>query len=375
MSDLCIDRLSVFHPQGAEIEPLEAALRLDPWEWQFEGLGPKEGYMVPTIESGSVLAIWVIERTSLSLKAELDSLLQKSPFVEIILITQEDDPSQIHELLRQGAADVIAWEEIGEQLHASVRRAYRRVLGKLRYCQSRMMEAGEKGFQQGAARLLHDLNSPLTAIQNAVDMIEMMREKENLEPDARHRLIRTGVDNASRVSNQWHDFLFAQPDLYSTVNLFQVLGNALLLTRNSLKHIQIQTDPKAIHPDHMGPIPVLHLPGDDISYLTIFHHLIRNAMEAMDQTSKPVLRVHVQQQEREVSIFIDDNGPGVEESIKDRIWKDFVTTKEGRYGLGLGIVRYLLMLHGGGIRYGESTLGGACFRLDIRRKSALSVSF
>jgi signal transduction histidine kinase len=67
-----------------------------------------------------------------------------------------------------------------------------------------------------------------------------------------------------------------------------------------------------------------------------------------------------------VQIDVEDDGPGVPESIRDRIFSPFYTTKPRGSGLGLAIVRKLVDAHQGQIelRAGANRLG-TCFRLTL----------
>lgn len=62
---------------------------------------------------------------------------------------------------------------------------------------------------------------------------------------------------------------------------------------------------------------------------------------------------------------VDDDGPGVPEDDRQRIFTPFFTTKSHGTGLGLAIAHTIAALHGGGITVDESPLGGARFRLAI----------
>ena len=68
---------------------------------------------------------------------------------------------------------------------------------------------------------------------------------------------------------------------------------------------------------------------------------------------------------RQVSILIDDDGPGVPAESRDRIFEPFFTTKAKGSGLGLSIVHAIVTQHGGKITVSESPEGGARFSLEL----------
>lgn len=72
----------------------------------------------------------------------------------------------------------------------------------------------------------------------------------------------------------------------------------------------------------------------------------------------------------EVSVEVHDDGPGVPEADRRRIFHSFVSTKAGGRGLGLTAARVLVREQGGDLAVGTSPLGGACFRLGLRAARA-----
>jgi signal transduction histidine kinase len=96
-------------------------------------------------------------------------------------------------------------------------------------------------------------------------------------------------------------------------------------------------------------------------------NLVLNAAEATSGTG----RVHVGLKARgdEVVLEVHDDGPGVPESERDRIFDAFRTTKPQGTGLGLLTVRSVTDDHGGSVEVERSDeLGGACFRVTIPKK-------
>jgi len=84
---------------------------------------------------------------------------------------------------------------------------------------------------------------------------------------------------------------------------------------------------------------------------------------------RPVVRLGValDASGRVACLTVDDNGPGVELSSRERIFDPYVTTKEHGTGLGLAIVRKIVLDHGGDIRLVDAPppLGGARFVVTL----------
>ena len=107
-----------------------------------------------------------------------------------------------------------------------------------------------------------------------------------------------------------------------------------------------------------------HLEGDEVLLRQVFGNLIRNAAEAC-QTAGVAPRIEIcgQGDGRTCRITVDDNGPGVPELARTKIFQPFFTTRSRGTGLGLSIVQKLVVTHNGRVTVGDSPLGGASFQI------------
>jgi nitrogen fixation/metabolism regulation signal transduction histidine kinase len=106
----------------------------------------------------------------------------------------------------------------------------------------------------------------------------------------------------------------------------------------------------------------------------VLANLVENAVQAAEGAGRvPEVVLHVEAGRDEdaergrVEIVVDDNGPGVPASARERIFDPYVTTKENGTGLGLAIVRKIVIDHGGDVMVAAepSPLGGARFTVAI----------
>jgi two-component system sensor histidine kinase PilS (NtrC family) len=104
--------------------------------------------------------------------------------------------------------------------------------------------------------------------------------------------------------------------------------------------------------------------GDEVLLRQVFGNLIRNAAEACEAAGvAPRIEVHAQADERTCRISVDDNGPGVPEPARAKIFQPFFTTRSRGTGLGLAIVQKLVVIHNGLVTVTDSPLGGASFQI------------
>jgi signal transduction histidine kinase len=106
--------------------------------------------------------------------------------------------------------------------------------------------------------------------------------------------------------------------------------------------------------------------GDEVLLRQMFSNLVRNAGEACQGAGiTPAIEItgHVDSEQGTCRVSVADNGPGIGEDVRARIFQPFFTTRPNGTGLGLAIVQKVVVTHAGRITAGRSRLGGALFDL------------
>ena len=97
-------------------------------------------------------------------------------------------------------------------------------------------------------------------------------------------------------------------------------------------------------------------------------NLLRNAREALDagDSADPTIRVEARRKSDTVIILIIDNGPGIPEHARERLFLPFgATARAGGSGLGLAIARELMHAHGGEVELVRTGPEGTRFRIVV----------
>lgn len=93
----------------------------------------------------------------------------------------------------------------------------------------------------------------------------------------------------------------------------------------------------------------------------VFSNLFANAIEAFSTRSRGAIVTRVTQESGRVHVVVEDDGPGIPETLADHLFDPLLTTKSSGTGLGLALCRAIVKAHGGEIEAGPSRLGGARF--------------
>ncbi len=102
---------------------------------------------------------------------------------------------------------------------------------------------------------------------------------------------------------------------------------------------------------------------DPILLERVFSNLYLNAIEALEGREGAAIVTRAFRGDARTYLEVEDNGPGLDPGIVDRIFEPLVTRKAGGTGLGLSLSRAILEAHGGEITATTGRHGGTAFRM------------
>ena len=211
-----------------------------------------------------------------------------------------------------------------------------------------------------AAGTAHSIRNPLTSVKmrlfslsRTLDLSDPQREDfEVISQEIRH--IDTIVQN----------FLeFSRPPklMMQTVSPSDIVDSAIQL----LKH-RIQSYDVDIRLNREEPLPELQADPEQLKEVIV--NLVVNACEAMEGGGTIVIQEEIGFEETSrgsVVIRLADDGPGIPESVQERILEPFFTTKEEGTGLGLSIAGRIIEQHGGSLTFTSKEGGGTTFIITL----------
>jgi signal transduction histidine kinase len=107
----------------------------------------------------------------------------------------------------------------------------------------------------------------------------------------------------------------------------------------------------------------LTLTCDPILIERVFSNLYLNAVEALDDAAGGLIVTRAWLGDERTYLEVEDNGPGLDPSVVDRVFEPLVTAKAKGTGLGLALSRVIVEAHGGEITATTGRCGGAAFRM------------
>jgi signal transduction histidine kinase len=209
---------------------------------------------------------------------------------------------------------------------------------------------------QLAAGLAHELRNPLTAIQTLVEAARSGTDGGRLEGQDLAVL----EEEITRLNASIQSFLdYARPPKLErrSVDLRDIVQRTrqLLAARADRQEIQLA----ARLPDQ--PVTVN---ADAEQLRQVLLNLVLNAFDAVGHNGTVTMDV-VPQSNGQALLQVADSGPGIPDSIRERLFEPFVSSKESGTGLGLTICRRIVEQHGGTIDASNRPEGGAVFSVRL----------
>ncbi len=212
-----------------------------------------------------------------------------------------------------------------------------------------------------AAGIGHEINNPLTYIKGNLQYLRYrLGDALDEELQAALRDAETGARRIESITKQIRLLGTKGRTERTTVRLAEAVRSAYQLVSPRL-------DPVAEVTLDIPPDLLVHASEEGLSQLLT--KLLFNAAEALDRqtTRRGRLKIRARRVAGRVEVSLEDNGPGVPDHLKERIFLPFVTTKEvgDGSGLGLALARQVVTDHGGELTVEDTPGGGATFRFSL----------
>jgi len=243
-------------------------------------------------------------------------------------------------LLRESAAVTL---HLFQQMLTYLRHTNRLFVGEMLH-KEKLSVVGEM-----ASSLMHDLRNPLTGIRLSADLMSV-KTPENRETVRCCDGIRFQCDRIMAMTRDLLQFSKGDPGLQverTTTSAF--LSRFQTLHEDYLREAGISWEITA----ELAEIEI-----DELRCLRLLQNLLTNAVEALIGTTGGRIEIRAWVENNIFNLSISDNGPGIPQAIRDRVFQPFVTHgKKGGIGLGMAIVNNVVNAHRGKVKLETSDEG------------------
>lgn len=216
---------------------------------------------------------------------------------------------------------------------------------------------------QIAAGVAHEINQPVAAIRTYAESgAQLLDAGDPAEARANFTTIVKVTERVGTITDMLRGFARRGHGAIRPVSVTESIDGALALLSGTIRDVGAQIDRDPVPPG-------LTVMAGRIRLEQILVNLLRNALDAVRGREAPRIAIRVLDAADTVTISVRDNGPGLDDQMRENLFMPFSTTKETGLGLGLVISADLAREFGGDLRLDAGASPGATFVLDLRRAS------
>lgn len=219
----------------------------------------------------------------------------------------------------------------------------------------------ESAWREMAKQVAHEIKNPLTPMKLNLQYLQHVMKNNPADFNEKFESASTSIieqiDALAGIATEFSNFAKLPGTNLSPVSLTEVINSTVnLFGKNSSCHISTHF-----------PDEEMWIMGDKEQALRVFNNVIKNAIQATSDKEKPNINISAVLMGDVYKVLIEDNGSGIAETMRDKIFEPNFTTKSTGSGLGLAMVKNIMNSFGGKI-YFESEEGvGSKFFMEFRK--------
>ncbi|MBC9794609.1 sensor histidine kinase [Sinomicrobium weinanense] len=212
----------------------------------------------------------------------------------------------------------------------------------------------EQAWREMARQVAHEIKNPLTPMRLSVQSFQ--KKFDPSDPDMEKKLnefsrtLIQQIDTMSSIASAFSNFASMPAQQNETLNVVKIVRLALdIFTEDYISFIT--------HEDKI----IARL--DRTQLIRVITNLVKNAIQSIPEGKEPKVVVSVFSEGQKVKITVADNGCGIADENRDKIFEPKFTTKTSGMGLGLGMVKNIVENYKGSINFTSLPGKGTVFTI------------
>lgn len=247
-------------------------------------------------------------------------------------------------------------EEIGKLIDS-----YNEMIDELEQSAAKLARSErEQAWREMAKQVAHEIKNPLTPMRLTVQSFE--RKFKPSEPDAKVKIeefsktLIQQIDMLSSIASAFSSFAEMPAQQNDTLNVVKTVKLALDIFNENYIHFISEEEEIIANLDRTQLIRVVT-------------NLVKNAIQAVPEVDSPRILVSVTSDGAYVKIAVADNGIGISDEVKEKVFEPKFTTKSSGMGLGLGMVKNIVETYKGSITLTSQPGKGSVFTVRLPKES------
>jgi len=218
----------------------------------------------------------------------------------------------------------------------------------------------ESAWREMAKQVAHEIKNPLTPLKLGVQLLEKSWKEKDVNFEKKFERFSKSfieqIDSLSTIASEFSNFAKMPDTKLEKLKLLPIIGQA--------RDVFANAQDAEIHIASHSSLELTIL-GDKDQLLRTFNNLFKNAIEAASMNARCIIKVTITNDYERVFISVEDNGKGIDEQLKDKIFVPNFTTKSSGTGLGLAFVKQAVENAGGTVEFKSSAESGTIFFLSF----------
>jgi len=212
----------------------------------------------------------------------------------------------------------------------------------------------EQAWREMAKQVAHEIKNPLTPMRLTVQNFQRKFDPEdpniNVKVDEYSKTLIQQIDTMSSIASAFSNFAKMPAQQNETLNVVKIVKLALDIFNED--YIVFKAEAEEV---------IAKL--DRSQLIRVVTNLVKNAIQAIPDTRMPEIEVSVFTTKNQAVITVTDNGMGVDEENKEKVFEPKFTTKTSGMGLGLAMVKNIVETYNGSISFETEKGKGTTFKV------------
>lgn len=217
----------------------------------------------------------------------------------------------------------------------------------------------EMAWREMAKQVAHEIKNPLTPMKLNVQYLEKAwKERREDFQNVLNKVTKTlieQIDNLSKIASEFSNFAKMPQPINEKIDLLEVIDKIQNLYLNQNVNFKIVDEINK-------PVYIF---ADKNQILRAFINLVNNGIQSVPEDRNPEIQISFKRVGNIIHIEIKDNGRGIPEELKDKLFIPNFTTKSSGMGLGLAITKNIIELAGGAIDFVSEIDKGTTFIIKL----------
>lgn len=216
----------------------------------------------------------------------------------------------------------------------------------------------ESAWREMAKQVAHEIKNPLTPMKLSIQHLERTYAQDDPEFAGRLETFSKNlveqIDALSSIANEFSNFAKMPKVVLAPANLNEIIQSTIeLYSKETQTKIEFQNTESLI------------IDADKEQLLRVFSNLIKNAIQAIHKENGGKIDISFENKTEHIVIKVTDNGVGISDEQKDKIFVPNFTTKSTGTGLGLAVVKNIIDSHQGKIWFESEVNSGSTFFVSL----------